>query len=145
MLFRSYIAQSQGLQGVALWRIGTTESKASGLKLLQSAVENIVHPRNADYLDQFGIRPDIRQLIIATYIECVSELEPSRVVHALGLADWLRSGSVQEALSDAALRAAANTQGLSELVRKDQDAKNEINGLRSYYKDQLARHKPTYQ
>ncbi len=127
-----YVAQSLGLQGVALWRQGTSESKANSLKLLQSAVNDLIHPRNADYLDQFGIRPDIRQMIIGTYIECISELDPSRVLHALGLADWLRAGSVQEALSDAALRAAANTQGLSELVRKEQDAKNEIKGLRAF-------------
>ena len=127
-----YAAQSQGLQGVALWRQGTPESKASSLKLLQTAVDALTHPRNADYLDQNGIRPDIRQLIIGTYIECISEMDPVRVLQALGLADWLRAGSVQEALSDAALRAAANTQGLSELVRKEQDARNEIKGLRAY-------------
>lgn len=127
-----YVAQSLGLQGVALWRQATPESKASSLKLLQTAVDDLTHPRNADYLDQNGIRPDIRQLIIGTYIECISELAPSRVLQALGLADWLRAGSVQEALSDAALRAAANTQGLSELVRKEQDARNEIKGLRAY-------------
>jgi hypothetical protein len=39
---------------------------------------------------------------------------------------------VQEALSDAAVRSAANTEGLSALVRQEQDAKNEIRGLRSY-------------
>jgi len=127
-----YVAQSVGLQGVALWRQGTSESKAQSLKLLQSAVNDLIHPRNADYLDQFGIRPDIRQMIIGTYIECISEMDPSRVLQALGLADWLRAGSVQEALSDAALRAASNTQGLSELVRKEQDAKNEIKGLRAF-------------
>jgi len=127
-----YVAQALGLQGVALWRQGTPETKATSLKLLQSAVNDLIHPRNADYLDQFGIRPDIRQMIIGTYIECISEMDPNRVLQALGLADWLRAGSVQEALSDAALRSAANTQGLSELVRKEQDAKNEIKGLRAY-------------
>lgn len=127
-----YVAQSRGLQGVTLWRQGTSDSKANGLKLLQSAVDDLIHPRNADYLDQFGIRPDIRQIIIGTYIESVSEMNPNRVLQALGLADWLRAGSVQEALSDAALRAAVNTQGLSELVRKEQDAKNEIKGLSAY-------------
>ncbi len=138
-----YAAQSFGLQGVALWRQATPGSKASSLKLLQAAVDDLTHPRNADYLDQYGIRPDIRQLIIGTYIECISEMDPARVLQALGLADWLRAGSVQEALSDAALRAAANTQGLSELVRQEQDAKNEIKGLRAYLQGDTGDAHPT--
>ncbi|MBJ7257763.1 MAG: CHAT domain-containing protein, partial [Akkermansiaceae bacterium] len=127
-----YVAQSRGLQGVALWRQGSIENKVQGLKLLQRSVDDLIHPKNSDYLDQQGIRPDVRQLIIGTYIEAVAELDPSRILQALGLADWLRAGMVQEALSDAAVRSAANTEGLSALVRQEQDAKNEIRGLRSY-------------
>ncbi len=127
-----FVAQAQGLHGVALWRQGGLDNKQKALHLLKSSVEDLVSIRNADYLDQVGIRPESRQLIIGTYIEAVAELDPQRVLQALGLADWLRSGAVQEALADAALRSAANTQGLSELVRKEQDSKNEIRGLRAY-------------
>lgn len=127
-----FVAQAQGLQGVALWRQGRSESKQKALPLLKAAVDDLVSTRNADYLDQVGIRPEVRQLIIGTYIEAVAELDPQSVLQALGLADWLRAGAVQEALADAAVRSAANTQGLSELVRQEQDAKNEIRGLRAF-------------
>lgn len=127
-----FVAQAQGLQGVALWRQGGAEAKPKALQLLKKSVDDLVSIRNADYLDQVGIRPDVRQLIIGTYIEAVAELDPQSVLQALGLADWLRAGAVQEALADAAVRSAANTQGLSELVRKEQDAKNEIRGLRAF-------------
>lgn len=127
-----FVAQAQGLQGVALWRQSRAESKQKALPLLKASVDDLVSTHNADYLDQVGIRPEVRQLIIGTYIEAVAELEPESVLQALGLADWLRAGAVQEALVDAAVRSAANTQGLSELVRKEQDAKNEIRGLRAF-------------
>lgn len=127
-----FVAQAQGLQGVALWRQSRTESKQKALSLLKASVDDLVSTRNADYLDQVGIRPEVRQLIIGTYIEAAAELDPKSVLQALGLADWLRAGAVQEALVDAAVRSAANTQGLSELVRQEQDAKNEIRGLRAF-------------
>ncbi|MEN9889689.1 MAG: hypothetical protein RL559_1726, partial [Pseudomonadota bacterium] len=127
-----FVAQSEGLQGVALWRSAAPERKARALPLLERAAEDLVHPRNADFLDQYGIRPDVRQQIIGTYIEALAETDPARASQALGLADWLRAGAVQEALADAALRAAANTQGLADLVRQEQDAKNEIRGLLSF-------------
>ena len=127
-----FVAQAEGLQGVALWRSATPANKMLALPLLERAANDLVHPRNADYLDQFGIRPDVRQHIIATHIEALAASDPARASQALGLADWLRAGAVQEALADAALRAAANTQGLADLVRQEQDAKNEIRGLLSF-------------
>lgn len=127
-----FVAQAQGLQGAALWRQGGAVSKQQALPLLKASVDDLVSPRNADYLDQVGIRPEVRQLIIGAYIEAVAQLDPKSVLQALGLADWLRAGAVQEALADAAVRSAANTPGLSELVRQEQDAKNEIRGLRAF-------------
>lgn len=125
-------AQAQGLQGVALWRQDDKESKKKAFQLLKSSVSALVSTRNLDYLDQVGIRPEIRQLIVGAYIEAAAELDPQSVLQALGLADWLRAGTVQEALTDAAVRSAANTQGLAELVRQEQDAKNEIRAIRAY-------------
>lgn len=127
-----YTAQSRGLQGVALWRVGQPESKTEGLKLMASAVADLVHPRNADFLDSWGYRPEIRQTIISTYIEALATTRSPEITEALGLADWLKAGTTQEALADAAVRAAAQTQGLADLVRQEQDARNEIKGLRDY-------------
>ncbi len=127
-----FTAQSRGLQGVALWRSDQSEPRAEGIRLMASAVADLVHPRNADYLDSWGYRPEIRQTIISTYIEALATTRSPDITQALGLADWLKAGSTQEALADAAVRAAAQTQGLSDLVRQEQDARNEIKGLRDY-------------
>lgn len=127
-----FTAQSRGLQGVALWRSSQTEPRKEGVRLMAAAIADMVHPRNADYLDSWGYRPEIRQTIISTYIESLAATRSPEITQALGLADWLKAGSTQEALADAAVRAAAQTQGLADLVRQEQDARQEIKGLRDY-------------
>ena len=124
-------AQASGLQGVALWRIGTPESKKQAYPLLQNAVREIMAQDNADYVN-IGTRRELREMIFSTYIEAASRTNPADAMAALGIADWLRGGLVQEALGDAAVRAAASNDALSNLVRQDQDARNEIKGLRNY-------------
>lgn len=127
-----FAAQANGLQGVALWRVGTAESKAQAYPLLQAAVLAIMSPENADYLENNGIRKELRELIFSTYIEAAAQTNPADALAALGIADWMRGGLVQEALGDAAVRAAASNDTLSNLVRQDQDTRNEIKGLRSF-------------
>jgi CHAT domain-containing protein len=127
-----FTAQSSGLQGVALWRVGTTESKAQAYPLLKAAVRDIMAPENVDYLENVGIRKELREMIFSTYIEAATQTNPADALAALGIADWLRGGLVQEALGDAAIRAAASNDALSNLVRQDQDARNEIKGLRNF-------------
>jgi CHAT domain-containing protein len=127
-----FTAQSSGLQGVALWRVGTPESKAQAYPLLKAAVRDIMAPENVDYLENVGIRKELREMIFSTYIEAATQTNPADALAALGIADWLRGGLVQEALGDAAVRAAASNDALSNLVRQDQDARNEIKGLRNF-------------
>ncbi|MEY4644902.1 MAG: hypothetical protein RLZZ596_1733 [Pseudomonadota bacterium] len=131
-----FVAQSSGLQGVALWRQDKLELREQALSLLEAAVSDLVHPKNADFLDSFAYRPEIRQTIISTYIEALLQTRSPQIANALGLADWLKAGTTQEAMADAAVRAAAQTQGLADLVRQEQDAKNEIKGLRDYLSGQ---------
>ena len=127
-----FTAQSSGLQGLALWRVGTSASKAQAYPLLQAAVRDIMAPENSDYLENVGIRKELREMIFSTYIEAAAQTSPADALAALGIADWLRGGLVQEALGDAAVRAAASNASLSDLVRQDQDARNEIKGLRNF-------------
>jgi hypothetical protein len=100
--------------------------------MLQAAVLAIMSPENADYLENSGIRKELREMIFSTYIEAAAQTSPADALAALGIADWMRGGLVQEALGDAAVRAAASNDALSNLVRQDQDARNEIKGLRSF-------------
>ena len=127
-----HVAQPKGMEGVALWRRGTVDSKRAALALLKTAVQDYVLPSNAEFLDSLGTRKERRESIFATYLEAMAATPGEDAVSTLGLADWARGGLVQEALNDAALRAAASSPALQTLVRSDQDARNEIRGLRSY-------------
>ena len=127
-----YTAQAQGLQGVALWRRGTAQTKAQALPLLKAAVQTMMLPANAEYLENWGYLRDMREAIFAVYLEAVTTTAGEDPMQALAPADWVRGGAVQDALSDSAVRAAATTPALAALVRSEQDAKNEIKALRSY-------------
>ncbi len=126
-----FTAQQRGMWGASLWRAGKPEQQAIAREQLTRAVQDYMLPANAEFLEPYGIRPMRRAWIFDTYLEAVSA-DPSLAMQALGAADWVRGGSVQEALNDAALRAAAGTPALAEVVRREQDAKNEIKALRSY-------------
>jgi len=124
-------AQSRGLQGVALWQSGNASDRTKAVGLLKSAVRDYMLPDNID-MESVGMRKDVRDLIFATYLEAMFLTPGEAVMDAMGVADWVRGGLVQEALADAAVRSAANEPGLADLVRKDQDAKNEVQALRKY-------------
>ena len=127
-----FTAQARGLQGVALWRIGTPESRAQALGLLKTAVRDYMVPANSEYLENTGYRKERREEVFAAYLEALATTPGENAVDAIGPADWIRSGSVQDALNDAAVRAAASTPALADVVRREQDAKNEVAGLRRY-------------
>ena len=127
-----HVAQSKGMEGVAHWRMGTDQGKLVALPLLKAAVKDFAHPSNAEFLENFGTRKERRELIFSAYLEAMSASSGEDAIGTLGLADWTRGGLVQEALNDAALRAAAASPALQALVRTDQDTRNEIRGLRNY-------------
>ena len=126
-----FVAQANGLQGVALWRKGDAPSKTKALGLLKEAVRDYMLPDNID-MESAGLGKDIRELIFSTYLEALFATPGDNPMEAMGPADWVRGGMVQEALTDAAVRASATDPALADLVRKDQDAKNEIEALRKY-------------
>ncbi len=126
-----YVAQPRGLQGVALWRMGDAQSRAQALPLLRSAVHDYMLVDNVDY-ETLGVRKDIRELIFSTYLEAVFLTPNEKSVDAMAAADWVRGGMVQEALADAAVRSAASEPALADLVRGDQDARNEVEALRRF-------------
>ncbi|MES1978822.1 MAG: CHAT domain-containing protein [Pseudomonadota bacterium] len=127
-----FVTQATGMQGVALWRAGTPEARARALPLLKLAVNGYTDPRNADFLENIGYRREVRELVFATYLDALSTSPGEDMAQALGPADWVRGGIVQQALADAAVRSAASEPALADLVRREQDAKNEVTGLRNY-------------
>ncbi len=127
-----FVAQYAGMQGASLWRMGTAQSKARAVPLLKAAVRDYMAPSNADYMESNGIRKELRDYIFAAYLDAVTSTPGEDPAQAMGPADWVRTSSVQDALADAAVRAAASTPALTAIVRQEQDAKNEMNGLRRY-------------
>jgi CHAT domain-containing protein len=127
-----FVAEARGLQGVALWRVATPESKTQAIALLKESARDYTAVANADYLENIGIRKETRELIFATYIEALATTPGEDATQAIGAADWVRTSIVQESLSDAAARAAASTPALADVVRREQDAKNEVAGIRRY-------------
>ena len=127
-----YVAQAQGLQGAALWRTGLPDNQSKALPLLKTAVRDYMMPINADFLENIGIRKEARDMVFSAYLEAMARTGGDEAIQAMGAADWVRNSGVQEALNDSAVRAAASTPALADVVRLEQDAKNEITGLRRY-------------
>jgi len=130
-----YTAQALGLQGAALWIGGEQATRERAAELLKDAVLDMTSPRNADFLDDSGSRKAVRQLIFTTYLEAMAWRGGLQAMVAMGVADRLLSGSTGQAIADAALRAAANDPALAALVRQEQDARNELQGLQQALQD----------
>jgi CHAT domain-containing protein len=89
-------------------------------------------PVNAGFGDSIGIRKDLRLMVFDAYLEAAAQSSMDEALAALGPADWSRGGVVNDALNDAAVRSAARTPAMADIVRRQQDVKNEIAGLRRY-------------
>ncbi|WP_168224649.1 CHAT domain-containing protein [Rhodoferax aquaticus] len=126
-----FTTQAQGLQGAALWRAGGSDNQVAALPLLKSAVRAYMLPANADNLENVGLRKEYREIVFAAYLDALALTPGEDATQAMGAADWVRGGVVQDALNDAAVRAAARTPALVQLVRREQDIKLEISGLRT--------------
>jgi CHAT domain-containing protein len=130
--FHFFTARSKGMQGAALWRSAIPESKQLALRLLKEAVRIYMASENANYLENLGNAHLWRDIIFSAYLDAVANTPGEDATQAMGAADWVRSGVVQQALGDAAARSAASSPALADVVRQEQDAKNEVAALRRY-------------
>ena len=88
--------------------------------------------QSGGYFNQID-HPIAKRMIFEKYVELAGRsANPLYSGRALGIADSLRSSSVQSAMNDAAVRASAATPALADLVRRDQDAKNELASLYNF-------------
>jgi CHAT domain-containing protein len=132
-----YTAQASGLHAAALWRSAASADRARALPLLKAAVKDLMAPANADFLLSTGIRKEMQEIIFAAYLDAAASTSVQDAIDALGPADWARGGVVKDALNDAAVRSSAATPALTDVVRREQDAKNEIAGLRRFLAGEL--------
>lgn len=124
-----YTAQAEGLHGAALRRSADPARRDSGAELLRQAVVTMLSPRNTPYLEELGVRRQIRTVVFDAYLEASAERGAMQALAALGTADRLIAGGTGQAVADAALRSAAGNPALADLVRQEQDVRARLRAL----------------
>ena len=124
----------RGLNAMALAAQGERDRALEGY----SAAVRVILAANNDP-DRFGaLTRRLQNMVLESYIGLLYELRDSDVLRlrkvdaateSFRVADALRGGSVQQSLAASAARAAANQPGLGELIRKEQDLRQEVASL----------------
>lgn len=128
-----YTARNRGLWAVALWRNGQfTQAKEQFAR----AFKGMTNPESlsGDFTEK-AIDKQINRFILQGYMTLLSQTAATDARDAetiFVISDQLNTSTVQQALNEAAVRAGATAPGLSDLIRKEQDAKNEIATLTGY-------------
>jgi len=123
----------RGLYAVALWQKNLPlQARAEFERTMQS----ITSPDSltGDFVEN-AFQRKTKRFILQSYMELLAINAPTQPKDAellFQVADQLNTSTVQQALSDAAVRAGVTVPGLSDIIRLEQDAKNEIATLTSY-------------
>lgn len=129
-----FTAFKRGLYGIALAKDKTKQEDA--LKELSQAVRNLSAPDTlSNQFEESPFRLSIRQEIYKTYIRLIAQnlaQSPNAAEQAFVASNHLMSSSVQQAIAEAAARAAIKRPGLGQVARQDQDAKAELTTLYGY-------------
>lgn len=128
-----YTARNRGLWAVALWKNGQfTQAKDNFAR----AFKGMTNPESlsSDFTEK-AIDKQVNRFVMQSYMNLLAQTAATDAQDAqtiFVISDQLNTSSVQQALNEAAVRAGATAPGLSELIRKEQDAKNEIAVLTGY-------------
>ncbi|MFA7268548.1 MAG: CHAT domain-containing tetratricopeptide repeat protein [Sterolibacterium sp.] len=137
-------AEAAGYYGAALAAAGRD---AEALDALRQAV-TVMIPAVAEEADRSGRRFTRLSYIIENYLRVLvrirgTPLEKARAIDAAAeafiVADALRGQSVQQAMAASAARAAAGTPELAQLVREEQDMRQERDALYQILADLMSR------
>ncbi|NDD13398.1 MAG: CHAT domain-containing protein, partial [Betaproteobacteria bacterium] len=106
----------------------------------EHSIRHITAPEvlTGDYAET-AFQKAIKRFVFHTYLQLLSQTAAHSRPDAetlFELADFLNASSVQLALNDAAVRSGIDVPGLSEIIRKEQDAKGEMTSLLSYLSSQ---------
>ena len=134
-----YTAISQGLLGVAYWKKGDLAKARSELESARTII-NSPDSLSGDFSES-AIQRKTNRFIFESYMQMLAQTAQYNAQDAetlFLLSDQVNSSSVQQALSEAAVRSGVNIPGLSDVIRKEQDAKNEMATLVTYIANQNA-------
>lgn len=128
-----FTAYTRGMYASALLRSGDLVGARTQF---DQAIQNITSPDalTGDFSEDVFRRKG-KKFIFQNYIELLATTADKDAKDAaliFQMADHLNASSVQQALSDAAVRSGISIPGLSDVIRKEQDAKNEVASLMSY-------------
>ncbi len=132
-----FTASLRGLYAATQWRSGDS---VGARKNFDQAIRNISTPEvlTGD-LTEGAYRKKLNKFIFQSYFEMLTETanaNPQDAALIFQLADHLNASSVQQALSDAAVRSGVSFPGLSDIIRQEQEAKNEMASLMQYMTSQ---------
>jgi CHAT domain-containing protein len=132
-----YTALTRGLLAQALSMSG---QKDQARLAFDKASLNLSAPESlsGDFAEN-AIQRKMKRFILQSYMQLLATTAASNLQDAQTLftvADQIGTSSVQQALTEAAVRAGVNVPGLSDIIRKEQDARNEITNLSTYIANQ---------
>ncbi len=128
-----YTASVRGLYAIALLQNNqVTQARVE----FDKSMQNITAPESlsGDFVEDAFQRKK-KEYIFQSYMQLLATTAQTNRQDAeiiFQVADLLSASSVQQALSDAAVRAGVSIPGLSDIIRQEQDAKNEIATLTGY-------------
>ncbi len=128
-----FTASVRGLNAVALWRTGAADAARTEF---EKSLQNFTAPESltGSFIeDSFQLKT--KRFILQSYLQLLAQTAASQPKDAeliFQIADQLNTSSVQQALSDAAIRSGVTIPGLSDIIRQEQDAKNEVTTLQAY-------------
>ncbi|MEY4364630.1 MAG: hypothetical protein RLZZ24_1982, partial [Pseudomonadota bacterium] len=128
---------TRGLVGVAmLQKNQATQARVQ----FEKTMRHFSSPESAtgDFAET-AIQRKIKRYISQHYMQLLAQTAATQSRDAETLfqvADRVGASSVQQALTEAAVRSAVNVEGLADIIRKEQDAKNEMASLNLYIANQ---------
>lgn len=137
-------AEAQAYVGAILVRLKRDDE---AIPTLRSALAIII-PSVAQESDRSGLRFTRLNFIIDSYLQALARIRGTPLEARFGIdaaaeafvvADVLHGQAVQQAMLASSVRAAAGTPALAELVRKEQDSRQERNALYTILADLLSR------
>jgi CHAT domain-containing protein len=120
---------AQGLRAAALYFAGR---KDEALTDFRAAVPKLIQASRVSDSGEGApiLRETLLRFVLETYIGLLSERKDAAAAgEAFTLADVARDQAVQRALSQSAARVSVRDPALAELVRKEQDARSQVNAL----------------
>ncbi len=132
-------ALTRGLYASALLQKGQA---TTARPLFEKTFQHFTAPESVtgDYAET-AIQRKIKRFISQQYMQLLAQTAPTNNTDAqllFQIADKVGASSVQQALTEAAVRAGVNVPGLSDIIRKEQDARNEVTTLNAYIANQNA-------